>query len=127
MCPRMCPHILIVDDDRRVLDLVVLILADAGYFAVPYSRGTQAVAAARAAPPDLVLTDLLMPEMDGVAVVERLRADHGPELPIILMTSTPDSDASVERLQLAGRIRKPFHLEDLIAQVQRVLANNHDG
>jgi len=62
--------------------------------------------------------------MDGVVVIERLRADHGPELPIILMTSTPDIDAIVERLQLAGRIHKLFQLEDLLAQVQRVLAKN---
>jgi DNA-binding response OmpR family regulator len=122
MCLRTCPHIFIVDDDRSVLDLLVLVLAEAGYRVSPYSRGEQAVAAARAARPDMVLTDLRMPMMDGVALIERLRADHGPDLPIVLMTSMREIDAMVGHLQLAGRIHKPFHLEDLLAQVQRVLA-----
>jgi CheY-like chemotaxis protein len=106
--PRAIPHTLIADDDTSIVEVLEAILADARCAAIPRMRGAQAVAAARTECPDLVLADLMTPEMNGIAVIEQLRDDHGHDFPVTLMSSDRNVAELAKNVHLADWIRKPF-------------------
>jgi CheY-like chemotaxis protein len=115
-----------IDDDPVALDLAEAALAPAGWSVVRAADGAQGVAAVRSSRPDVVLLDLLMPGLDGFAVVERLRSD--PELadvPIIVMTAKDLSrvdrerlDGKVNHLAAKGSLRQS-ELADLVERMSR--------
>ncbi len=95
--------VLAVDDDPMALELLQAILQPAGYTVVTAAGGEEGVAAARRECPDLVILDLLMPDIDGFTVVERLRANPATSaIPIIILTSKAMSEA--EKARLNGQI-----------------------
>jgi signal transduction histidine kinase/DNA-binding response OmpR family regulator len=95
--------VLAVDDDPIATELVEAILAPAGYTVLKANGGAEGIALARREHPALVVLDLLMPELDGFAVVERLRADPATAaIPIIILTSR--SMTAAEKKRLNGRI-----------------------
>ncbi len=116
--------VLIVDDiamDRRLAGRLLEKHADAQ---VAYaSNGKEALAAIQAEPPDVVVTDLQMPEMNGLELVEAVRSDY-PEVPVILMTAHGSEEIAAEALRrgAAFYVPKKNLTEDLVASVLRVLA-----
>jgi CheY-like chemotaxis protein len=95
--PREAVTILAIDDDPMALELVDAILSQEGFRIIKAYGGEEGVAVARRETPALIILDLLMPELDGFAVVERLRADPATAtIPIVILTSkhlTPDEKA----------------------------------
>jgi CheY-like chemotaxis protein len=95
--------VLAIDDDPLAVELIASTLMPAGFTVVRASGGEEGVALARSEQPALVILDLLMPEVDGFAVVERLRADPATEsIPILVLTGKDMTPADKERLN--GRI-----------------------
>ena len=109
-------HLLIVDDDHHLCDVLAEILTEAGYQVQCAHDGEAAWAAIQAHSPDLLLSDITMPRLDGVSLALRL-VNAGSRVPIILMSAgrLDGEDVSV------AFIRKPFELGPLVARIARVL------
>jgi len=113
--------ILIVDDMPQNLQLLGSMLEKAGYETVFASSGAEALALAAAAAPDLILLDVMMPEMDGYEVCRRLKA--GPatrEIPVIFLTARTESEDVIAGFAAGGvdYVAKPFHDRELLARVR---------
>jgi two-component system response regulator GlrR len=116
-------RILIVDDDPNLLRLLGLRLTKEGHEVVEASSGEQALSRLDAGVPDLVVTDLRMGGMDGMALFEAVNRAH-PTLPVIVLTAhgtIPDA-VSATRRGVFGYLPKPFEARDLMAEVDRALA-----
>jgi DNA-binding response OmpR family regulator len=120
----MAEKILIVDDDLDTLRLVGLMLERQGFKIVAASNGEQALAKARAELPDLILLDLMMPDIDGVDVARQLRADPRTQnILIIMFTAKGQTEDKIEGLDAGADdyITKPAQPRELIAHVKAVL------
>jgi CheY-like chemotaxis protein len=120
-------QILVADDDADVRRLLARHLREAGYDVVEAADGAEAVALARQAPPGLVLMDLRMPTMDGLAALKALRAEPTTRhLPVIILTASPgmleESRPVVEALGGVRLMAKPCTPEELATAIARVLA-----
>jgi len=107
--------VLVVDDELGILSLLEDILTDEGHQVVVAVNGRQALERVAAERPSLVLTDYMMPVMDGAALIQSLSAK--PELagvPIILMSSLPETAVAERTSGYAAFVRKPFKIFDLI-------------
>lgn len=119
------PCILVVDDDRRVVDLLNIALAAHGYRVVTAGDGEEAVRIALGKRPDLVVLDVRLPKKSGLEVCEILRQDpDDPYLPIIMVSAASETEA---RLQGFARgaddyVAKPFSPKELVARIKRLLA-----
>jgi len=116
------PTVLVVDDDPDLLRLIEIRLAASGYAVTIADSGERALAKVSIARPQLVVTDLRMGGMDGMALFEAIRADH-PTLPVIVLTAhgtIPDAVAAVKR-GVFGYLTKPFEPKALLAEVERAL------
>ncbi len=117
--------ILVVDDDAALRNLLVRMLKRAGYEVEEAADGRQAVRAYRASPADLVLTDMFMPEMDGMEAIMMLRREF-PDVRIVVMSGgayigTPDILEMAEQLGAARTLAKPVASADLLRTVEAVL------
>jgi CheY-like chemotaxis protein/MinD-like ATPase involved in chromosome partitioning or flagellar assembly len=120
----MPEKILIVDDDLDTLKLVGLILQRHGYGIVAANGGVSALAKAAAERPDLILLDLMMPDLDGYEVARRLRADSNlAHIPIIMFTAKTMLDDKVAGFEAGADdyLTKPTHPSELIAHVKALL------
>jgi two-component system alkaline phosphatase synthesis response regulator PhoP len=117
----VAPRILVVDDEQAVLDLLVYNLRKAHYDVLTAVDGSQALQLARQAEPDLILLDLMLPEVDGLDVCRELR--HTSKVPIIMITARGDEVDRVVGLELGADdyICKPFSVRELMARVKAVL------
>lgn len=118
-------NILVVDDTAENLRLLASILEPLGYEMRPATSGRQALQAAQHAPPDLVLLDVNMPEMNGYEVCEAFKAQPAlKDIPIVFLTALSDIADKVKAFSVGGVdfITKPFHLEEVQARVQTHLA-----
>lgn len=119
------PRILIVDDDDAVRGLIATTLRGTGYMVETASNGSEAVELFTKAPADLVITDLVMPEKDGIEIVVELRKSH-PNLPIIAMSGQSNHSplylGMAKRLGARRTLEKPFTIKILVAAVKDVLA-----
>lgn len=124
----MSKHILIVDDDAGVRETVGAVLGDEGFAVAFASDGPEALAAARREKPDLVLLDVWLPGMDGIQVLERLRAEH-PRLPVVVVSGHGNIDTAVRATKLgaADFIEKPFTIDGLLAAIARALRRVRAG
>ena len=115
------PRILVVDDEQAVLDLLVYNLRKAHYDVLTAVDGSQALQLARQAEPDLILLDLMLPEVDGLDVCRELR--HTSKVPIIMITARGDEVDRVVGLELGADdyICKPFSVRELMARLKAVL------
>ena len=114
--PPAIASILVVDDDRDLCDLLDSLLTAEGYRVWCVYDGEAAWAAVQQEPPDLILSDIKMPKLDGVTLALRLaEADSG--IPVILMSAGFDDWAGVA----SAFLRKPFEIEDLLGSVAIVM------
>ncbi len=117
------PLILAVDDESSLLDLLELYLLRAGFHMVRAVDGKTALEAFTASKPDLVLLDLLLPDADGLEICRRIRAQPGPTVPIIMLTSRSDEETKLAGLEGGADdyITKPFSPRELVARVKIAL------
>jgi pilus assembly protein CpaE len=123
----MPEKILIVDDDLDTLKLVGLILQRHGYDIVAANGGLPALQKAAAERPDIILLDLMMPDLDGYEVTRRLRADTSlAHIPIIMFTAKTMLDDKVAGFEAGADdyLTKPTHPSELIAHVKALLARS---
>jgi len=115
-------HILAVEDERSIRKLLRLYLDEAGYTVTEAADGAEALAKMRTGGIDLVLLDLMIPEIDGLEVCRRIRADH-PSMPIIMLTARDDEASRVTGLEMGADdyVTKPFSPRELVARVKAVL------
>lgn len=115
------PSILVVDDTPANLHLLAGMLKERGYKARPVPSGKLALQAAKSDPPDLILLDITMPEMDGYEVCRRLKADEQlKEIPIIFVSALNETMDKVQAFGLGGAdyVTKPFQFEEVEARVR---------
>ncbi len=111
--------ILVVDDDHQIRELVRIALRRIGHRVLTAGSGHEALGRARSDRPDLILLDLVMPEMSGQQVLEQLRADPALRgIPVVLTTG--ELEGRVE-LKVAAVLGKPFRLDRLYAAVGNLL------
>ena len=118
-------HILVVDDEPEIVELVALALERAGHRVSRANGGQEAVTQAAAEPPDAVILDVMMPNMDGLAVLRTLR--DGPatqDIPVLLLSAKAHSiDIEVGmKAGAAGYITKPFRPAKVVAEIARITA-----
>ena len=119
----MSPKILLAEDDNDMRRFLVKALEKAGYKVMSYDNGASAYDRLREEPFSLLLTDIVMPEMDGIELARRA-TELDPDLKVMFITGfaavalNPDSDAPKD----ASVLSKPFHLKDLVNEVERLLA-----
>jgi two-component system KDP operon response regulator KdpE len=111
-------RVLVVDDDRQLLRALQITLAARDYQVVPAATGAGALAAASSSPPDVVILDLGLPDLDGVAVIEGLRG--WCTAPIIVLSARHEERAKVRALDAGADdyVTKPFGMEELLARLR---------
>lgn len=117
--------IVCVEDEVEMIALITLILSRKGFEVIGAEGGAKGLAAIRAEKPDLVLLDLMMPEIDGWQVYQQLKADPATaEIPVIVVTAKAQNIDKVLGLHIAkvdDYISKPFSLQELVDRVEAVL------
>jgi two-component system OmpR family response regulator len=115
-------RLLVVDDEPFILDAVAASLRFLGFEVDTAATGLAALRQARETEPDLIVLDVMLPDVDGFAVVRRLR-EEGATVPVIFLTAKDTQQDKVTGLGLGGDdyLTKPFGLEELAARVRAVL------
>jgi DNA-binding response OmpR family regulator len=118
----VCAHVLVVDDDETVRDVVGRYLGAAGHEVELAADGVAALQAARATPPDVVVLDLMLPGLGGLDVCRALRAD-GDLPPIVMLTALGEEDDRLLGLELGADdyVTKPFSPRELVLRVGSIL------
>ena len=121
-------RLLVVDDEPNILELLATSLRFAGFEVTTATNGREALAAARKVRPDLVVLDVMMPDMDGFDVVRRMRGE-GVQVPVLFLTARDATEDKVAGLTVGGDdyVTKPFSIEELIARVHAVLRRTTPG
>ncbi len=113
------PSILVVDDELLIRDLLYDFFNGQGWDISVAENGEKALQVMQAKDFDLVLSDIKMPEMDGLALTNRVKESH-PDLPVVLMTGFPSVDTAVEALRqkVDDYVIKPFNINQLYKLVE---------
>ncbi len=117
----MTQTILVVDDERKLREMIRIYLEQEGYRAVEAGNGREALFVAREAKPDLIILDLMMPEMGGYEFIRAWSKEA--ETPIIVLTAKVEDGDKILGLELGADdyVTKPFNVRELIARVRAVL------
>jgi two-component system, cell cycle response regulator len=124
MEPSPSPRILVVDDHPDNIELLRARLEARGYEVEGATGGEEAIQAVKAHPPDLILLDVMMPKVDGMEVVRRLKADKSlPFIPVIMQTALDSTENKVEGLDAGADdyITKPINFAELEARIKSLL------
>ena len=115
--------ILVVDDDKKIVELVTLYLKKDGYQVLAAYDGQQAIELARRKQPDLIVLDLMLPQVDGVDVCRTLRVRGESPVPIIMLTGRSTDEDKLAGLDLGADdyVTKPFNPRELLARIRAVL------
>ena len=115
-------RLLVVEDEPNILELLSASLRYAGFDVVTAAAGTEAVQAAQRHRPDLIVLDVMLPDMDGFDVIRRLRGG-GARIPVVFLTARDATEDKIRGLTLGGDdyVTKPFSLEEVIARIRAVL------
>ena len=115
------PRVLVVDDERVIADTLAIILNQAGFDAAAVYTGTDAVERARSEKPDLVISDVIMPDMNGIEAAIRIRQIL-PGCKILLFSGQAATADLLEKARLQGHefeiLAKPVHPQDLLAKLR---------
>ncbi|PZS18471.1 MAG: DNA-binding response regulator [Pseudonocardiales bacterium] len=116
------PQVLVVDDDDTVASVVVSYLERAGHEAHRVGDGQAALDAVASRPPDLMVLDLMLPEVDGLEVCRRVRQSHA-DLPIIMLTALGEAEDRIAGLEVGADdyVTKPFSPRELVLRIDSVL------
>ncbi len=116
------PKLLVVEDDPNIVELLSASLRFAGFDVSAATNGAEAVSAARMSRPDLVVLDVMLPDLDGFEVIRRMR-EGGVRTPVVFLTARDSTDDKIRGLTLGGDdyVTKPFSLEELTARIRAVL------
>jgi DNA-binding response OmpR family regulator len=120
----MKPKILVVDDEPDVVQLIEYNLKGAGYDVVTAADGAEALEQARSSSPNLIILDLMLPEVDGLDVCKVLRRDRSTAgIPIVMLTAKASETDRVLGLELGADdyVTKPFSPRELVLRVKRLL------
>ena len=119
------PYVLAVDDEEHITELIAMALGFQGFEVERAASGRQALAAVERRRPDLIVLDVMLPDLDGFEVARRLRQGEGAgnRVPIIFLTARDTTQDKVEGLRLGSDdyVTKPFSIEELIERVKAVL------
>jgi two-component system, OmpR family, response regulator len=120
--------LLVVEDDANILELLSASLRFAGFEVSTATSGSAAVTAAKSASPDLVVLDVMLPDLDGFEVI-RLMREGGARTPVVFLTARDGTDDKIRGLTLGGDdyVTKPFSLEELTARIRAVLRRTTAG
>ncbi|WP_318656335.1 response regulator transcription factor [Spongiactinospora rosea] len=114
-------RLLVVDDEPNIRELLSASLRYSGFEVIAASDGHEAVALAERVRPDLVVLDVMLPDLDGFAVAKRLRAG-GRRMPVVFLTARDGTDDKVHGLGVGDDyVTKPFSLEEVVARIRAVL------
>jgi len=115
-------RLLVVDDDADIVELLAASLRFSGFEVTTARNGHDALALASSSRPDLIVLDVMMPGLDGLSVVRRLR-EGGSRVPVVLLTAKDATEDRVAGLTIGGDdyITKPFSLEEVVARIRAVL------
>src|SRR3954452_18458658 len=120
--------LLVVEDDANILELLSASLRFAGFDVSTATSGSAAVTAAKNAAPDLVVLDVMLPDLDGLEVI-RLMREGGQRTPVVFLTARDATDDKIRGLTLAADdyVTKPHSLEELTARLRPVLRRHQQG
>jgi len=115
-------RLLVVDDEPNIVELLAASLRFAGFAVATALTGTDAVKTVERVHPDLVVLDVMLPDIDGFVVLRRLQAANRP-LPVLFLTARDANEDKVTGLTLGGDdyVTKPFSLEEVIARIRAIL------
>ena len=125
----MAAHVLVADDDPHILTMLSEVLKKKGYTFDLAKDGAEALAQAKQKAPDVLVTDVMMPKLDGWSLVRELRADPNlAKLPVIFLTALAANDDRLRAFRLGADdyINKPFRFDDLVARIEKLLARPAD-
>ena len=116
------PRLLLVDDEDNLRSMLEAALRHSGFEVEPAASGRAALDAVEASKPDLVVLDVMLPDLDGFAVVKRLRSG-GDRTPVLFLTARDATEDRVRGLTLGGDdyLVKPFSLDELVARITAIL------
>ena len=116
------PRLLVVEDDPNIVELLSASLRFAGFDVTAATNGADAVNSAKDSRPDLVVLDVMLPDLDGFEVIRRMR-EGGVRTPVVFLTARDATDDKIRGLTLGGDdyVTKPFSLEELTARIRAVL------
>ena len=122
--------LLLIDDDLLMRALLKPYLERAGFETVAAEDGVRALELVRDKPPEAIILDVVMPEMDGLAVLRSLKTNEtAKSIPVIIITAKYDrlTEEEAKRWGAAGYLTKPFSPAQLVAEIRRVTRNlNHN-
>ena len=124
----MPAHLLVVDDEENLRSMLAAALRHHGFDVTTAEDGRTALGLVGEVEPDLVVLDVMMPDLDGFEVCRRLRAD-GDRTPVVFLTARDETGDKVRGLTLGGDdyLQKPFSLDELVARIQAVLRRTADS
>ncbi|MBI2902030.1 MAG: sigma-54-dependent Fis family transcriptional regulator [Candidatus Methylomirabilis oxyfera] len=116
-------RVLVVDDEQAMREFLTMLLEKQGHRVITAAEGAQALRFVEEQPPDLVISDLRMPNVDGIALLAGIRKQY-PELPVILITAYASSASTIQAMRLGADdyITKPFRIEEIRLVVAKALA-----
>ena len=121
--------ILVVDDEASVVEVVTLYLRRDGFQVRTARDGRAALAAIQAKMPALVILDVMLPQIDGLEIMRRLRSDPAIDVPVIMLTARSQETDRIYGLELGADdyVTKPFSPAELVSRVRAVLRRTHKG
>ena len=119
-------RLLVVDDEPNIRELLATSLRYAGFEVHAAADGLSALKLAKDVEPDLVVLDVMLPDLDGFTVTRRLR-ERGQFVPVLFLTARDDTADKVQGLTVGGDdyVTKPFSLEEVVARIRAVLRRTH--
>ncbi len=121
--------IFVVDDEPDVVELLETVLGLEGYRVAAATEGRAALRTVLADPPDLLILDLMMPDMDGMELLKLLRLDpRGARVPVLIVSAKSGQQDQIGTLQLGADayICKPFSNKELVAQVRQLIGHGEE-
>jgi two-component system, sensor histidine kinase and response regulator len=120
-------RILVVDDSAEILSITDAILTSAGYEVIAYTEGSIALQIMELMPPDLIVLDITMPQIDGYEMTRRIRGNSIWDFTPILLSTALDRSQAVLGLECGADdiLRKPFSIEQLLDKVSCLLHSRH--